>query len=170
MINLHLLPMAVIMVYFPFVWRSDLASRTFHPKWYIPLALVGVACLASYFLESPPRNYMLFLLSAVLCLIFLVLAMIRIMGFSDVVLISLIMLIMQYNPLLPIRLFFPMDFFWCLLILTCAMPIYTWIYNRRKKNKYGVIQMLTHMRGSMPYTILIGAAFIITLVLEVAVA
>ncbi len=166
---LHTLPFLAISLYLWFICWSDIRSREFHPKYYIPLALLGIASLSLYFIESPLRNYYFFGLSAAMCSIFFILAFIRVIGFSDAVLISLIMLIMQYNPFTSIRIFYPLDFFWCLMILTCAMPIFTWANNIRSKQKLGVVAMLTHMRKHFPYTTLIAAAFFITIIAEVIV-
>ena len=166
---LHLIPFLCISAYFPIVCHSDMVSRSFHPKRYWPLALLGIVSLAFYFSESPLRNYYMFGLSGALCLIFVILSFIRIIGFSDAVLISLILLIMQYNPFTQIRVFFPIDYFWCIMILTCALPIFTWISNIRSGKKMGVIDMLTHMRDQFPYTVLIAAAFFITIIAEVII-
>lgn len=164
---LHSLPFLAISAYLAFICWSDIRSREFHPKYYIPLAVSGIISLSLYFIESPVRNYYFFALSACMCTIFFILAFVRITGFSDAVLISLIMLIMQYNPFTSIRIFYPLDFFWCLMILTVAMPIFVWINNIRCKRKLDVISMLTHMRDQFPYTTLIAAAFFITIIAEV---
>ena len=162
----HYLPALAIMAYIPLVCYSDIKSREMNPKYFIPLAVIGLFSLTLYFIESPARNYWFFGLTIGLCVIFFGLTLIRAIGFADAIFVSLILLIMQYNPFTSIRIFFALDFFWMVMIFLCATPIYIWIYNTRHKNKYPVLEMLTSYPRHIPYMVIISIAFIGTLIAE----
>lgn len=163
----ELVPVLTILCYIPFLCYMDIKSRRTPLSWWAPLIIVGVPSLYIYLLESPLRNFHLLGLTVVLCAFMFLFAAAHIIGGADFIFASLIMLFVQSNPFVFPREFFALDFFWTLWLLACTLPIIVWGYNTYKQNRYGLIDMFTKVPNHFPFMIVISAAFIITLVMEV---
>jgi len=173
------LPIAVacmILAYIPIICASDILTRRFDFKWFIPLILVGIAYLAEYILESPTKNLYMLGFTFLLIGILLGISLFKGMYGADVFFATFIMLFVQYNPFIFPRVFFALDFFWTLLLLTCFLPIPIFIYNKwkrmdwddiNKEHGYGVIKMFTHVEHGFPYLVIISLAYVLTLLIEV---
>ena len=164
---LEYIPVLLILLYVPFVCISDWRSRTFNVMYYIPLILINAPLLYLYLAESPARNYYFLGLTILLCLVTFALALIKSIGGGDFWLITLMMITVPYNPFITIRKFFPLDFFYTLMITACYLPLVIYVYHIHKKDKLPFKQMLTQFPGDFPYTIPISFAFIATLIMEI---
>lgn len=162
------LPVASILLYIPFVCWSDWKTRTF-PFPVMLLLLVNVIPLLHYLGESPERNYYLLALSLGLCVIALLLAVINAIGGADFLFISAILIFVQYNPFRFPRVFFPLDFFYTMLVTAAYLPVVVFLYNKWKGNEYPVVQMLTKFPDGFPFMFPISFAFVVTLVLEIVI-
>jgi uncharacterized membrane protein len=170
---LDYLPVLLILAYIPFMCWSDWKTRTFNFAYLIPLMVVEALLLLRYLDESPIRNYYLLALSAVLCLIPLVMALLGKIGGCDFWLIAIIMIGVQYNPFLFPRYWFGASFLFMLLLTMCYMPIITWILNYRAGNmakRYSFLRMLNEWPGEFsraPLILPISFAFIMAMVIDV---
>ena len=166
---IYYIPVLSILLYIPFVCYSDYRSRSVPFLWYLPLILLNSLPLYLYFIESPPRNYWLFGLTIALCLILFWLAVLKAIGGGDFWFATFIMIFVPYNPFLPARTFFPLDFFWMLCLTAVYLPVITYIYNVWKRNRYTFFGMLTRFPDGFPYIIPISFAFIATLFVEMII-
>ena len=173
---LPLITAVLILIYIPFVCFSDIRYRSFDFRLWLPLILCGVAYLAEYLIESPARNIYFLGLTIVLIGVLFAISIFKGMYGADVIFASLIMLFVQYNPFIFPRVFFALDFFWMLLLLTCCLPIPIFIYNKwkgmdwddiNKEYGYGIIKMFTHIDGGFPFLVIISLAYVLTLLIEV---
>lgn len=160
------IPALLILLYIPFICISDWRSREFNVMYYLPIVVINTPLLYIYLVESPARNYYFLALTIILCLVVLALAIYRGIGGGDFWLITLMMITVPYNPFITIRKFFPLDFFYTLMITACYLPLVVYIYHIHKKDKLPFKEMLTQFPGDFPYTIPISFAFIATLVME----
>lgn len=131
------------------------------------LYIVNVYPLFLYLSESPARNYYLLLLSCALVVIAFLLSFFGAIGGADFWFISAIMIFVQYNPFKFPRVFFPLDFFWTLLLTACYVPVLVFFYNKWKGNDLPVIKMFTTFPNGIPFMIPISFAFIVTLLIEI---
>ena len=166
----------MILLYIPAICGMDILYRRFDFKLFIPLIIVGIAYLAEYILESPINNLYLLGFTVLLIGILLGISLFKGMYGADVIFAALIMLFVQYNPFTFPRVFFAMDFFLTLMLLTCCLPIPIFIYNKwkrmdwddiNKEHGYGVIKMFTHIERGFPYLVIISLAYVLTLLIEV---
>ena len=171
------IPLILILAYIPFVCICDIKYRKMAWDYWIPLVAVNGYYLIQYLLQSPERNFYLLGVSVVLCLILLIMSYFGGFMGADWIFASLIILTIQYNPLVFPREFFALDFFWTLLITTCFVPIIVWAYNFKSGNLFGdevisqspytFIEMLTKYPRGVPFMLVISFAFIATIVAEV---
>ena len=167
---LPILTTLLILCYIPFVCISDLRTRTFDFNYFWPLIIIGGANLAMYLLESPTRNYWLLALSLILCAILLTASMIGGIGGADFFFASFIMLFVQYNPFKFPRVFFALDFFWTLMLVSICLPIIIYAYNCVEYNPPTTfIGKLTHCPRGVPFMLVISFAFVATLVMEMII-
>jgi hypothetical protein len=165
----------LILLYIPLVCYYDIWFRGFKFNCWIPLIIVGIAYLAEYILESPTKNLYMLGFTFLLIGILLCISLFKGMYGADVFFATFIMLFVQYNPFIYPRVFFALDFFWTLLLLTCCLPIPIFIYNKwkrmdwddiNKEHGYGVIKMFTHIERGFPYLVIISLAYVLTLLME----
>jgi hypothetical protein len=172
------LTLALILCYIPFVCVSDIRTRTFNPLYLSPLAVVGLFSTAIYLLDNlAERNIYLLGLTGVLCIVVLALAIAGVIGGADFIFASMIMIFMQYNPLVFPRVFFALDFFWTFMLFQVALAAGILAYNFVKNNpgnKEGFTKAMWHMANTWPgkfshapNLVVISAAFITTLIMEV---
>jgi len=166
----------LILCYIPMVCYNDIKYREFNFMLWIPLILCGSTYLAEYILESPTKNLYMLGFTFLLIGILLGISLFKGMYGADVFFATFIMLFVQYNPFIFPRVFFALDFFWTLLLLTCCLPIPIFIYNKwkrmdwddiNKEHGYGVIKMFTHIERGFPYLVIISLAYVLTLLIEV---
>lgn len=163
---LQYLPSLMALCYIPYVCYSDIKYRKVNPLYFTPFLLIGIPCMYNYLLESPERNFILLQFSVVLCAVMFVLALLKAIGGADFIYASLIMLFIQFFPPRFPRVFFPLDFFWTLIILLAFMPIVAYFYNLYHKKALPFRQMFT-IGGKFPGMILISLALVITMIIEV---
>ena len=173
---LEYIPVIAILCYIPFVCISDWKTRHVNFLYFTPLIVACAPSFYNYVIESPARNYWLFGLTVILCCILLALAVVGAIGGADFWFASFIMLFVQYNPFVFPRVFFALDFFWTLLLITICLPIPIYFYNKAHRNDmfddvtqkegYGVIAMFTKVPHGVPFMIPISFAFVATLVME----
>ena len=161
------IPALLILLYIPFVCISDWKTRTFNFLYFIPLIIINIPLLYIYLSESPMRNYLLMGLTILICLLVLALALYGAIGGGDFWLITLIMITVPYNPFITIRKYFPLDFFYTLMITACYIPVVIYFYHVKRKDKLPLKEMLTSFPGQFPYMLPISFAFIATLVMEI---
>jgi len=162
-------PTLLILLYIPFVCISDWRTRTFNFLYLIPLMVINVPLVYLYLAESPLRNYYLMGMTLVLCLILLGVALYGAIGGADFWFASLIMITVPFNPFLSIRRYFPLDFFYTLLLTAVYLPIVIYIYHIKNRDKLPIWKMLTAFPGKFPYMLPISFAFIATLIMEVMI-
>lgn len=166
----------LILCYIPIVCYNDIKYREFNFLLWLPLTLCGTIYLAEYILESPATNLYLLGFTCILIGILLGISLFKGMYGADVIFAALIMLFVQYNPFRFPRVFFALDFFWTLLLLTCILPIFIFISNKVFHNDkydevaqtdgYGVIKMFTHVERGFPFLVIISLAYVLTLLME----
>ena len=156
----------LILLYIPFICISDWKTRTFNFLYFIPLIIVNIPLLYIYLSGSPMRNYLLMGLTLILCLVVFVMAVAGVIGGGDFWFITIILLTVPYNPFITIRKYFPLDFFYTLMIVACYIPIIIYLYHVRRKDKLPLKEMLTSFPGHFPYMIPISFAFVATLAIE----
>ena len=167
----------MILIYIPAVCYCDLKTRSFPFRYWAVLILAGCAYLAEYLWESPTRNFYLLGFTLILIGVLLGISLFKGMYGADVIFAALIMLFVQYNPVVFPRVFFALDFFYMLLLITICLPIPIFVYNKMHRmdrydeltqtKGYGVIQMFTHFERGFPFLIAISAAYVLTLLIEV---
>lgn len=163
---IEFVPTLLILLYIPIVCILDWRSRTVDVLWFFPLVLINIPLVYMYLAESPVRNYYLMAVSIVLCLLTLGLALYGSIGGADFWFVSIILITVPFNPFLSIRRFFPLDFFYTLLLTAVYLPIVIYIYHIKKKDKLLIWKMLTSFPGKFPYMFPISFAFIATIILE----
>jgi len=168
--NLPIFTTLIILGYIPFVCYSDIKTRTFEFNLWLPLILTGIANLIVYLAESPGRNFYLLGLSLVLCVVLLAFSYVGGIGGADFFFASFIMLFVQYNPFKFPRVFFALDFFWTLLLVTIALPIIIYAYNLFEYDPpKTIVGKLTHFPRGVPFMLVISFAFVATLIMELIV-
>jgi hypothetical protein len=161
------LVVAMILCYIPLVCYFDVKVRMFKLVWFLPLIITGVITLAMYVLESPDRNFYLLGLSIILCGVLFAISWIGGIGGADFFFASFIILFVQYNPLHFPRIFFALDFFWTLLLVTITLPIIIYFHNVLEYNPpKTLIGMFTYYPRGIPFMLPISFAFIATLLME----
>jgi hypothetical protein len=166
--TLQAIVIIMILCYIPLVCYSDIKTRTVKFVWYLPLIVIGTACLNAYLSDAPERNIYLLGLTVVLCLILLAASGLGAFGGSDFFFASFIMLFVQYNPFKSPRIFFALDFFWTLFIVMMFIPIILYAYNLfNPKSPTSFKGRLTYYPRGVPFMIPISFAFIATLIMEV---
>ena len=174
---LPIITAVVILLYIPLACYHDLRTRTFPFEWWLPMVCIGGAYLLEYVTESPTRNIYLLGLTVIMIGILMGISVFRGLYGADVIFAALIMLFVQYNPFVFPRVFFALDFFWTLLLLTVCLPIPIFIWNKVHRydnydtatltEGYGVIKMFTHVERGFPYLLVISSAYVLTLAIEV---
>jgi Flp pilus assembly protein protease CpaA len=144
-----------------------LRYRNIPCKIWIPLILLDTPILIYDYLNAPTRNQYLFWISFVICLVLFLLSWKYIIGGGDVIFTSAILLFVQYNPLTgyPHR-FFPLDFFWTLLVLSSTLPLVAFTYNKLKDHHFGLIGMFSKFPRKIPFTFVISVSFLLTTLME----
>jgi hypothetical protein len=161
------LVVAMILCYIPLVCYFDVKIRAFKLVWFTPLIVIGLFTLVMYVLESPERNFYLLGLSLILCGIILAISLIGGIGGADFFFATFIILFVQYNPFHIPRVFFALDFFWTLLLVTIALPIIIYFHNVLEYDPpKSVIGMLTYYPRGIPFMLPISFAFVVTLLME----
>lgn len=160
----------MILCYIPLVCWSDIKTRTVPFLWFLPLIVVGTITEILYLLESPDRNFYLLGLTLVLCGILLAGAIKGAIGGADFWFASFIMVFVQYNPFRFPRIFFSLDFFWTLLLVTLFIPPIIYAYNlfEYEPPKTLVGKLTMYPRG-VPFMVPISFAFVATLIMEMVV-
>ena len=168
------IPSLLILAYIPFLCLCDVKTRTVPWKYWTPLVIVNGFYLVKYLNESPERNFYLLGLSIALCLILLMMSYFGSFMGADWIFASIILMTIQYNPFKFPRVFFAMDFFLVLMLITCFVPIVIWAYNFREGNLWGdeviskkpytLKEMLTKYPRGFPFMLVISLAFVITLI------
>lgn len=170
MSNLELYVSAIVVMilcYIPLVCWSDIKTRTVPFWWFVPLVVAGGITEAMYLMESPDRNLYLLGLTWVLCCILFLAACRGAIGGADFWFASFIMLFVQFNPFKFPRIFFALDFFWTLLLVTLFIPILIYAYNLFEYDPPKTfIGKLTHYPRGVPFMLPISFAFVATLAME----
>jgi hypothetical protein len=164
---LPIITVLLITLYIPCVCYSDWKTRAFEFLYFAPLIVWGLFTTILYLLDSPIRNFWLMGLTLVMCGILLGVAIIGGIGGADFWFASFIMVFLQFNPFLSIRIFFPLDFFLVLLAVSGCLPLVTYAYNLLEYNApKGFFERLFKFPGGMPFMLPISFAFLTTLILE----
>lgn len=161
-----MIPALCILAYIPYVCYLDLKRRSVPVVSWIPLILLSILPLISYLDASTSRNWYFFEISLLLCGVLFCMALLNGISGADFIFASLISIFVQTNPFHYPRVFFVIDFMIWLCVVAVFIPIVVWANNRLKGNRYGVVDMFRKIDGQFPWMLVISAAFVIALVME----
>jgi hypothetical protein len=167
----QIITLILILLYIPCVCYSDWKTRTFEFMYFLPLAIWGLFTTVLYLEESPARNFWLMGLTLIMCVFFLIPALLptwlKGWGGADFWFVSFILVFLQFNPFITPRLFFPLDFFLVLIAVMGCLPLavyaYNWLEYHPPKTLYG---KFFYFPDGMPFMLPISFAFLVTLILE----
>ena len=170
---LDYIPVLSIILSIPYVCYHDIKARIVSYKLLILLAVINIPVSILYLLESPVRNYYLIGFTLLFCGILIALALSGIIGGFDALFASEILLFVQFNPFKFPRVYFPMDFFWNMILLIIFTAVSFVLIKTLQGARFprGVpFRLDTFIRlfeiKDIPQTLVIAAAFILTLVIE----